>query len=77
MPENTNHRFNQLRMKNVRYKYYAKEEHPSLSGHTVHADVVYLDPMNQIVEKHLILTSKDLFITMIKKLEYQTSRASR
>ena len=75
--QNTNKRFDQLKMKNVRYKYYAKDEHKSLNGHTVHMDAVYLDDALNICEKHIILTSKDLFISMIKKLEYQISRSNR
>ena len=75
MSEKANSKYEQLRMKNVRHKYYAKDEHKSLNGHTIHADMVFLNERNQIVEKHVILTNKDLFITALKKLDYMTSKA--
>ena len=66
-------KLNDLRMKNIRHKYYPKGEHKSLLGHTVHMDMQWVED-NKIQSKHIIMTQKDLFIQALKKLEYYNSK---
>ena len=60
---------NKTTVENIRHKFYGKDEHNTLKGHTIQMDVYFLQD-NAIKKEHIILTQKDLVITALKKLEY-------
>lgn len=58
---------------NVRTKFYGKDEHKTLKGHTVHMDIAYINDKQEIVQEHIILKWTDLVKAGISKLEYLKS----
>lgn len=52
------------------HKYFKKGEHDKLSGHTIFFEGQYVDDEGKIQTEKTLLTSKDLLINALKKIEY-------